>query len=242
MQETQEKRVQSLGWGDFLEEEMATQSRILAWIIPWTEELGGLPSMGSQRVRHNWATECLQVTAGATSKKKDTWLLWPEGIILLVLWKTADVLRFSFRSYCVAASGSLGWHFHLNDIWQLIIIGFWGAHFCKGEHSNGQVHKTRVAFGCISRTNFLPLAVPEWWSHIQILSDRYWDQLARSATSIARGGLGCVSGVLGPWIFKSADLRSSHTRSPGTLFNLGWLIRCAVVVKAVGWYLRVFWT
>ena len=120
MQETQEKRVQCLGWGDFLEEEMATQSRILAWIIPWTEELGGLPSTGSQRVRHNWAMEwvrvCLQVTTGATSKKKDTWLLWPEGIILLVLWKAADVLRFSFRSYCVTASGSLGWHFHLNDI------------------------------------------------------------------------------------------------------------------------------
>ena len=204
MQETQEKWVQSLGWGDFLEEEMATQFRILAWIIPWTEELGGLPSMGSQRVRHKWATECLQVTAGATSKKKDTWLLWPEGIILPVLWKAADVLRFSFRSYCVTASGSLGWHFHLNDIWQLSIIGFWGAHFCKGEHSNGQVHKTRMAFGCISPTSFLPLAVPKWWSHIQILSERYWDQLARSATSIARGGLGCVSGVLGPWIFKSA--------------------------------------
>ena len=166
MQETQEKWVQSLGWEDFLEEEMATQTSILAWIIPWTEELGGLLSMGSQRVRHNWATEWvrvyLQVTAGGTSKKKDTWLLWPEGIILLVLWKTADVLRFSFRSYCVAASGSLGWHFHLNDIWQLIIIGFWGTHFCKGEHSNGQVCKTRVAFGCISPTNFLPLAVPEW--------------------------------------------------------------------------------
>ena len=207
MQETQEKWVQCLGWEDFLEEDMATQSSILACIIPWTEDLGGLPSMGSQRVRHNWAMEwvrvCLQVTAGATSKK-DTWLLWPEGIILPVLWKAADVLRFSFRSYGVTASGSLGWHFHLDDIWQLIIIGFRGAHFCKGEHSNGQVHKTRVAFGCISPTSFLPLAVPEWWSHIQILSERYWDQLARSATSIARGGLGCVSGVLGPWIFKSA--------------------------------------
>ena len=53
MQETQEKWVQSLGWEDFLEEEMATQTSILAWIIPWTEELGGLLSMGSQRVRHN---------------------------------------------------------------------------------------------------------------------------------------------------------------------------------------------
>ena len=35
---------------------MATHSRILPWRMPWTEELGGLQSMGSQRVRHNWAT------------------------------------------------------------------------------------------------------------------------------------------------------------------------------------------
>ena len=50
MQETQ---VQSLGWKDPLEEGMATHSRILAWEIPWSEEPGGLQSMGSQRVRHS---------------------------------------------------------------------------------------------------------------------------------------------------------------------------------------------
>ena len=48
MQETQETRVQSLGWEDSLEEGMATHSSILAWEIPWTEEPGGLQSMGSQ--------------------------------------------------------------------------------------------------------------------------------------------------------------------------------------------------
>ena len=41
--------VRSLGWEDPLEEEKATHSSILAWKIPWTEEPGGLPSMGSQR-------------------------------------------------------------------------------------------------------------------------------------------------------------------------------------------------
>ena len=45
--------VQSLGWEDPLEEEMATHSSILAWRIPWTEEPGGLQSMGLQRVGHN---------------------------------------------------------------------------------------------------------------------------------------------------------------------------------------------
>ena len=44
----QETRVQSLGREDLLEEEMATHSTILAWIILWTEEPGGLQSMGSQ--------------------------------------------------------------------------------------------------------------------------------------------------------------------------------------------------
>ena len=50
MQEPQETCVQSLGRDDPLEEGMAAHSRILAWRIPWTEEPGGLQSMGSQRV------------------------------------------------------------------------------------------------------------------------------------------------------------------------------------------------
>ena len=47
--------VQSLGQEDSPEEGMATHSSILAWRIPWTEEPGGLWSVGSQRVRHNWS-------------------------------------------------------------------------------------------------------------------------------------------------------------------------------------------
>ena len=49
----QETWVQSLGWEDPLEKEMATHSSILAWKISWTEEPGGLQSMGLQRVGHN---------------------------------------------------------------------------------------------------------------------------------------------------------------------------------------------
>ena len=45
------------GLEDPLEKEMATHSRILTWEIPWTEEPGGLQSMGSQRARHDWATK-----------------------------------------------------------------------------------------------------------------------------------------------------------------------------------------
>ena len=57
MQEMQETQVQSLGWEEPLEKEMAAHSSILAWKIPWTEETGGLQSMWSQRVGHNLVIE-----------------------------------------------------------------------------------------------------------------------------------------------------------------------------------------
>ena len=66
--------VQSLGWEDPLEKEMATYSSTLAWRIPWTEEPGGLQSIGLQRVGHNWVTntftfttEILEITKLPTS-------------------------------------------------------------------------------------------------------------------------------------------------------------------------------
>ena len=48
--------IRSLGWEDPLKKGMATHSSILAWRIPRTEEPGGLQSLGSQRVRHDWVT------------------------------------------------------------------------------------------------------------------------------------------------------------------------------------------
>ena len=61
MQKTQ---VQSLGWEDPLEKGMTAPSSILAWRIPWTEEPGGLQSMGSRRVRHHWAMTTYRHTPG----------------------------------------------------------------------------------------------------------------------------------------------------------------------------------
>ena len=46
-----ENQVQSLGWEDPLKKGMTTHSNILAWRIPWTEEPGGLQSMGSQKIK-----------------------------------------------------------------------------------------------------------------------------------------------------------------------------------------------
>ena len=48
--------VRSLGWEDLLEKEMAIHSSTIAWKTSWTEKLGRLQSMGSQRVGHDWAT------------------------------------------------------------------------------------------------------------------------------------------------------------------------------------------
>ena len=58
MRETQ---IWSLGWKDPLEKGTAARSSILAWRIPWTEELGGLESMGSQRVGHNRVTNTFTI-------------------------------------------------------------------------------------------------------------------------------------------------------------------------------------
>ena len=55
----QETWVQSLSWEDPLEKRMATHSSILTWRIPWTQEPGGIQSMGSQRVRHDRTTNVL---------------------------------------------------------------------------------------------------------------------------------------------------------------------------------------
>ena len=57
MEETQETQVLSQHWEDPLEKEMVTHSSILVWEIPWTEEPGGLQSMGSRRMGNDSGTE-----------------------------------------------------------------------------------------------------------------------------------------------------------------------------------------
>ena len=64
VKQTQDTWVRSLGWEDPLEKEMATHSSNLSWRIPRTEEPGGQQSMGSQRVRHDRATEHTHTAKG----------------------------------------------------------------------------------------------------------------------------------------------------------------------------------
>ena len=80
-------RVWSLGQEEPLEKEMATDSSILAWKIPWTEDPGRLQSMGSQRVRHNWATSLSLYLLTQH-------LYWASSLlsILLFIWYTFSSL------------------------------------------------------------------------------------------------------------------------------------------------------
>ena len=83
--------VRSLGWEDSLEKEMATPPTpppsILAWRIPWMEEPGGLQSMGSQRVRHDWVTSLIQChqNKNNNNKKETPYLL--RWLILIMKGK-----------------------------------------------------------------------------------------------------------------------------------------------------------
>ena len=56
-------QVQSLGWEDALEKDMATHYSVLAWKMPWSEEAGRLQSMGLQGVEHDLATEHEHMTS-----------------------------------------------------------------------------------------------------------------------------------------------------------------------------------
>ena len=86
----QETWVLSLSWADLLEKEMATHSSVLAWRITWTEESGGLQSMGWQRVWHDWATNTLLLylhtfcahgkITGSKYKRMVVWEFLPVGL------------------------------------------------------------------------------------------------------------------------------------------------------------------
>ena len=75
----QETWIQSLGWEDPLEKEMATHSSILAWKNPWTEEPSGLQSMGSQRVGH----DCSNLACMHINTNVDIYYVLGTGLRLL---------------------------------------------------------------------------------------------------------------------------------------------------------------
>ena len=86
----QETCVQSLGWEDHLEKEMTTYSRILAWKIPCTEELGGLQSLRSQRVRHDWATH-------TTVRGRMYTFSISMNVHWIILWRRHLLIVYNYR-------------------------------------------------------------------------------------------------------------------------------------------------
>ena len=100
MQETQEKWVQSMSQEAPLEEKVTTHSSILACEIPWSEEPGGLQSMGSQRVRHDWGTD-----------HHNTTTCWADNLLTDSLYPIRECaglrLSFTFRLNFLSSVSSL---------------------------------------------------------------------------------------------------------------------------------------
>ena len=106
--------VRSLGREDPLEKEMATHSSILAWRIPWTEEPGGLQSMGSQRVGHDWVTSLHFTLVKAWKGEVESFLTrapgyracshTPGALRCLPFWRAGTASR---SSLCPSASSGI---------------------------------------------------------------------------------------------------------------------------------------
>ena len=103
--------VPSLGGEDPLETGMAAHSSILAWRIPWTEEPGGLQSMGLQRVRHNWTN-----TFTFRQKSKCRGALRLQSLCCSTVYQSSSEMKFSlnlqfFLSICFTLFMSLTEHY-----------------------------------------------------------------------------------------------------------------------------------
>ena len=88
-----ETPVRSLSQEDPLEKEMATHSSTLAWKFPWTEEHGTLQSMGSQRVRHDWATSLFTLTLN------NKWMSLSSDQLFVTPWTAAHQASLSIINF-----------------------------------------------------------------------------------------------------------------------------------------------
>ena len=94
-----EIQVWYLGQEDSLDKVMATHSSILAYRIPWTEEPGGLLSMGSHRVEHDWRDLAAAAAAAGSSKKQESSRKTSISALLtmpkpLIVWMTINYGQF----------------------------------------------------------------------------------------------------------------------------------------------------
>ena len=118
-----EIRVRSLGQEDTLEKEMATHSSTIAWKIPWTEELDRLQSMGSQRVRHDWATSLTD----SVPKEVTVWwwgggadMLTDKKILTRIMHKCAQGVRELRGGTLQSAPSAVLW---MHKEWSRLHVG-----------------------------------------------------------------------------------------------------------------------
>ena len=141
MQKMQETLVRSLGQEDPLEEEMETYSNILAWRIPWTEEPGGVQSMGSQKSR-TWLRE----RANEWACPAPHYIVWSD------LWSlhffpicSSDFSVFSWLSHCVnlPARKVASYHLPLRAFFLFLVV--------RSAFSNGTWYQWTVIEQSCSR-------------------------------------------------------------------------------------------
>ena len=105
--------VRSLGREDPLEKEMATHSSILAWRIPWTEEPGGLPSTGSQRVGHDWATSLSLIVISTSQMRNSEAFRGSVNLTNVIYWRWQSWI---WTQGCLTWI-ELSWHILFSNLW-----------------------------------------------------------------------------------------------------------------------------
>ena len=119
--------VRSLGLEYFLEEGMATHSSILAWRISWTEDPGGLQSMGLQRVRHNLAAEHTHTLLQSLSSFSLSFSQWPCHL-QIQRWNKIGTVSYFYHQFhhltCVCTHPQC--LFSVHNIPAILSFLYWG--------------------------------------------------------------------------------------------------------------------
>ena len=127
-------RVWSLGWEDPLEENMATHLNILAWKIPWTEEPGGLWSIGSQRVGH--AQRNLACTHMSTHLKTEF-----HNLVYSLTCKTFGIFTSSFSRKIAELNENQQLFLDPSEYWD----HRWNHHPEAGETDNHSLPRVKAS-------------------------------------------------------------------------------------------------
>ena len=146
----QETRVQSLGWEDPLEKEMAPHFSTLAWKIPWTEEPGRLQSTGSQRVGHNWV-----MTHTKTGKSLSLSILTPP--LKQCTSETSTQCPKYFEVFLFSFGEGNGNPLQYSCLENPMDWGAWGRLQSMGLWRVGHDWVTSLSLSCIGEGNGNPL-------------------------------------------------------------------------------------